>query len=188
MIRFQSITGCRPGEVCKIMPSMVNRTGDVWEIQLAEHKTAYRGRERVIYAGPKAKAILAPYLLRGPDQHCFSPIESEEQRLTARSEARATPLSCGNHRGTNVARRPRKKPGEFYTTNSYARAIKYACKRGKLTSWSPNQLRHTTATAIRKGHGVEAAQVILGHATADVTQVYAERDADKAKDVVRQIG
>ena len=54
--------------------------------------------------------------------------------------------------------------------------------------WSPNQLRHTAATRIRKQFGLEAAQVILGHAAADVTQVYAERDADKAREVLRQIG
>lgn len=54
--------------------------------------------------------------------------------------------------------------------------------------WSPNQLRHTAATQIRKRFGLEAAQVILGHAAADVTQVYAERDADKAREVARQIG
>ena len=54
--------------------------------------------------------------------------------------------------------------------------------------WSPNQLRHTAATEIRKKFGLEAAQVILGHAAADITQVYAERDADKAREVVRQMG
>lgn len=54
--------------------------------------------------------------------------------------------------------------------------------------WSPNQLRHTAATLVRKQFGLEAAQVVLGHAAADVTQVYAERDADKAREVVRQIG
>lgn len=54
--------------------------------------------------------------------------------------------------------------------------------------WSPNQLRHTAATEIRKQFGLEAAQVILGHAAADVTQVYAERDLDKAREVARQCG
>ena len=54
--------------------------------------------------------------------------------------------------------------------------------------WSPNQLRHSAATAIRKRFGLEAAQVILGHAAADITQVYAERDADKAREVMRQLG
>ena len=54
--------------------------------------------------------------------------------------------------------------------------------------WSPNQLRHAAATKIRSEFGLEAAQVALGHRTADVTQVYAERDSAKGKEVARKIG
>jgi site-specific recombinase XerC len=54
--------------------------------------------------------------------------------------------------------------------------------------WSPNQLRHSTATKIRKEFGIEAAQVVLGHSKADVTQVYAERDSNLAANVMRAIG
>ena len=54
--------------------------------------------------------------------------------------------------------------------------------------WSPNQLRHAFATRVRKDHGLEAAQVLLGHSSADVTQVYAERDADLAVSVAALIG
>jgi integrase len=54
--------------------------------------------------------------------------------------------------------------------------------------WSPNQLRHTAATQIRREFGLEAAQVILGHSKADVTQVYAERDLAKGAEVARRIG
>ncbi len=54
--------------------------------------------------------------------------------------------------------------------------------------WSPNQLRHTAATAIHKNFGLETAQVILGHSAADVTQIYAERDANKAREIAREIG
>jgi site-specific recombinase XerC len=49
-------------------------------------------------------------------------------------------------------------------------------------------LRHSFATAIRKEHGLEAAQVLLGHARADVTQVYAERDEELAARVAEQVG
>jgi hypothetical protein len=35
---------------------------------------------------------------------------------------------------------------------------------------------------------VEAAQVILGHARADVTQVYAERDLARAAAIMAEIG
>ena len=37
-------------------------------------------------------------------------------------------------------------------------------------------------------HGLDAAQVILGHARADVTQVYAEVDRQKAIEITRKIG
>jgi integrase len=54
--------------------------------------------------------------------------------------------------------------------------------------WSPNQLCHTAATEIRREFGLEAAQVILGHSQANVTQVYAERDMAKGLEVARRIG
>jgi site-specific recombinase XerC len=57
-----------------------------------------------------------------------------------------------------------------------------------LPHWHPNQLRHSAATKIRRQFGLEAAQVILGHSKADVTQIYAERDAAKAIEIVKQIG
>lgn len=58
----------------------------------------------------------------------------------------------------------------------------------KAHRWHPNQLRHTFATAVRKAHGLEAAQVLLGHSRADVTQVYAERDEQLATEVAAKIG
>jgi integrase len=54
--------------------------------------------------------------------------------------------------------------------------------------WSPNRLRHSAATEIRRLYGLEAAATVLGHAKADVTQIYAERDYSLAANVARQIG
>lgn len=54
--------------------------------------------------------------------------------------------------------------------------------------WHPHQLRHNYATHVRKQYGLEAAQILLGHSTADVTQVYAERDMDRATQVAAKIG
>ncbi len=120
--------------------------------------------------------------------------------------SRETPLSCGNRPGTNRKRRPNKKPGDCYTTDSYRRAITYGCDRAfpvpndlvdepdvvnqwqKEHRWHPHQLRHTTATMVRKEFGLEAAQLLLGHARADVTQVYAEVNHAKAIDLAAKIG
>jgi len=54
--------------------------------------------------------------------------------------------------------------------------------------WSPNQLRHAAATEIRRRYGLEAAQVTLGHASANVSQIYAERDMAKAEAIMRDVG
>ncbi len=78
--------------------------------------------------------------------------------------------------------------GERYQENSYRNALQRAAKRAGVEKWFPNQLRHTRATEIRKEFGLEAAQVILGHEKADVTQIYAESDKQKGVAIMRQIG
>ena len=80
------------------------------------------------------------------------------------------------------------QPGEHYSVDSYRQAIHRACDKAGVERWSPNQLRHTVGTDIRQKYGLEAAQVTLGHSQADVTQLYAERDADLAREVARKIG
>jgi integrase len=108
-------------------------------------------------------------------------------------------MSCGNVPGSNRKRKPARIPGVCYTTDSYRRAInragrlanKQRQKEGRddlLPAWHPNQLRHSAATAIRKQFGLEAAQVALGHAAADVTQIYAEKNLALAAEVMRKIG
>jgi integrase len=59
----------------------------------------------------------------------------------------------------------------------------------KAHRWHPYQLRHSPATTIRKHFGLEAAQIALGHSSAQITDtVYAERDHDKAIAIMRQMG
>ena len=53
----------------------------------------------------------------------------------------------------------------------------------------PNQLRHNSATNLRKEFGLEAAQLALGHASAQITDaVYAERDHAKVVAIMRSVG
>lgn len=65
MVRFQRLTGCRPGEVCILRPCDIDKSDDVWLYRPESHKTEHFGRERVILIGPKAQEILRPYLLTG---------------------------------------------------------------------------------------------------------------------------
>ncbi len=121
-----------------------------------------------------------------------------------RTASRRIPVSYGNRPGTNRKRDPKRTAGERYTTDSYRRAIDRGCDKAfpapddstpeqarqwKLEHrWAPNRLRHTAATELRKRFGLEAAQVVLGHSAADVTQIYAERDLAKAAAVIREVG
>lgn len=207
MVSFQRLTGCRPGEVCILRPMDLDRRGKVWEYRPASHKTEHHGKERIIFIGPRAQVVLLPYLLRPADAYCFSPAETVAKHLEARRAARQTPASCGNRPGTNRKASPRRSPRDCYTTGSYGRAV-HRCidkanaaaiaetiKAGRdadqarqLPHWHLNQLRHSAGTEIRHEFGLEAAQVVLGHTKANVTQVYAERDHARAAEVMGKIG
>ena len=55
-------------------------------------------------------------------------------------------------------------------------------------TWHPHQLRHNAATRLRREYGLEAAQVILGHKTLSVTQVYAEKNVAAAQKIMAEVG
>jgi integrase len=188
MVRFQRLTGARPGEVCKLRPCDLNRSEEIWTYRPESHKTEHHGRDRIVRIGPQAQAVLRRYLARGKRMNCFRPCDSEQKRRAAASRARITPESCGNTPGSNVKRTPKRTPGRRYSTDTYGKAIKRACVKAKVEKWAPNQLRHSSASEIRSKFGLEGAQVILGHASADVTQVYAERDEKLGTRIAREIG
>jgi len=188
MVRFERLTGCRPGEVCNVRPCDIDTSGEVWAYRPESHKTEHHGRARIVFIGPRAQAVLRPYLLREKTAYCFTPQDSERKRRRELNENRKTPLQYGNRPGTNRKRKPKRTPGECYTKDSYRRAIQRACDLAGVPKWHPNQLRHSVGTELRKRYGIEAAQVALGHKDANVTEVYAERDLQKAADIMREVG
>lgn len=166
--------------------------------------------------GTVGAGVLLSYLLRAADSQCFSAAESREWFREAAAEARTTPASCGNARGRkNDPReggRASHMPRSFFDTQTYGQSIKRATRKAwpvpediceikdpaarkvetdrwhSEHAWAPNQLRHTRATDVRARYGLEASQVILGHASADVTQIYAERDEALARKVAKESG
>jgi integrase len=82
----------------------------------------------------------------------------------------------------------KKKPRDTFTDFGYAAVVRRACGRAGVGPWHPNQLRHTFASEVRRKFGLEAVQVLLGHARADVTQMYAERDQQLAVRVAAEVG
>lgn len=181
LIDLLVLSGARPGELVELRPYDVDTSTDPWQTRPEAHKTAWQGRDRVILFGPKAQRVLKPFMLRGEHEYMFSPREAEKERYSR----------AAVHRRPNQTPNPRKTQrcvGECYTPDSLRRAIEYACRKANIPKWSPYRLRHTAATEIRRQYGLEAAQTVLGHSKADVTQVYAERDFEKAARVIAEIG
>ena len=188
MVRLQRLMACRPGEIIRLRPVDIDRTQDIWEYRPQRHKTEHHDLARVIFIGPRGQAILRPYLLRPSTDYCFDPVESEEQRRRRRRSARRTPLACRERPSTGAHTSVKRAPGNCYTIHSYRRAIHRACDRANIPRWNPNRLRHMAATEIRRSHGLEAAQVMLGHAAANTTEIYAERDKRLAQAIASKIG
>jgi integrase len=200
MVRFQRLTGCRPQDVCGLRPCDVDSASEVWVYTPPQHKTEHLGKRRSVYIGPKAQNVLRKYLLRPKESYCFSPEDSERRRKAELHANRKTPL----HYGNRPRRRWRRRLGDRYNTAAYRHSINRACDKAFPVPegskpeqarkwiiehrWAPNRLRHSAATEIRKRFGLEAAQVILGHTTADTTQIYAERDEARAVEVMKQVG
>lgn len=182
LIDLQLTTAARPGELCRLRPCDIDTSEDLWFANLLHHKTKHHGHDRIIYFGPKAQKILNPFLKdRKRTTPLFSPREAEAHR----------------HAQSPTHRRPGQEPtpiktsrslGDHYTVNAYSKAIARACKDANVAHWSPNQLRHAAATRVRKKHGIEAAQVILGHSSISPTEIYAERNQALARKIALDIG
>ena len=188
LIQLQLLTGARGGELFPMRRCDLDDSGSVWTYTPVEHKTAYRGHQRVIYFGPRAQHVLRLFLNRPPAAYLFSPREATEEFAAKRSRERVTPLKWGNKPGTNRVASPKKKPGAHYTRRSYYEAIQRACKRAKVPHWHPHQLRHNAATALRKEFGLDVARVILGHRSAAITEMYAELDREGALTAMKEFG
>ncbi|MEQ8847988.1 site-specific integrase [Botrimarina sp.] len=179
MVRLQRVTGMRPAEVIQMRPCDLDQSDPAcWLYRPAHHKNAWRGRDRVVYLGADAQAILRPFLNRDAERCLFSPQEAVAEARAERARGKSSTLRRPTRRA------PRKQPGLRYSTGSYGKAVASACRKAGVEHWSPNRLRHSFATEIRRRYGLEAAQVLLGHSKADVTQVYAERDHERARQIV----
>jgi integrase len=73
-------------------------------------------------------------------------------------------------------------------TGSYNQAIRRACERAEVETWTANQLRHTAATEIRRQFGLEAAAAILGHRSLSTSEICAERDLSRGVEVAVAMG
>ncbi len=178
MLRVQVATGMRPSEVCKMRPIDIDRSGKVWMFRPAKHKTANKGKRKAVPIVGDAREAITDYLQRDPQAYCFSPAESvawwqAQKRAARKSKVQPSQVS-------RAKESPRKTPGVQFDSGSYRQSIQRAAKRAKVESWHPYQLRHLAGTVVRDALGIEAAQALLGHSHAAMTEHYAKQSEAKA--------
>lgn len=202
MIELQRLSGARSGEIVILRTGDIDCSGPVWVYRPSTHKNLHRGLERLIYFGPRAQSLLKPWLRTVLCEYLFSPSRARERRYAELRAKRKSPVQPSQLSRKRL--QPRKLPGDRWTTASYANAIEYAIKKANLAierqnaalgekspllpHWHPHQLRHAAATTIRREFGLEVAKAVLGHATLQAAQIYAEADQARARQVAIAIG
>ena len=186
----KALTGCRPGEIVIIRGCDLNTSGRIWEYTPASYKTEHLEDDngRTIFIGPKAQALLKPWLKSDVEAYLFNPAESEAEHQAERT--RTTPLwpSHAERYVKEKKRRGRRAFRDCYSVASYRRAISRACEAAGVPAFAPNAIRHTVGTRIRREFGLEESAACLGHADLETNQIYSERDAEVARRVMEKIG
>lgn len=167
LVRLQLLCGARAGELLTMRRSEISRTVEPWAYSPAQHKGTWRGGVRVIYFGPRARAIL---------RDVFGTVEADDCLF---SPQRSRP-----------GREGKRQPGEHYTRHSYSHAIQDACARAGVTPWTSHQLRHRCGTEVRLAFGYDHAQAVLGHAGKGVTDRYSwmETSGKLAREAMEKMG
>ncbi|HLN29938.1 MAG TPA: hypothetical protein VK395_19500, partial [Gemmataceae bacterium] len=137
MVRLQLLTGMRPGELVIMRTIDLDTSGNVWlyrpgsDREHGQHKTAWRGHDRVIAIGPRGQEVLRPFLKTDLHAYLFSPAECMEAFRAEQRRKRKTHVQPSQACRTRM--KPKKRPGDRYTVASYGKAITAAClKAGTL--------------------------------------------------------
>jgi integrase len=203
MVELEALTGARPGELCRLTPADVLRGGrvqvpgvglvdldreGVWVCVPKEHKKKHRRKPRWLVLGPKAQAVLAPWLERDAGSYCFCPREAlSDLRVEQRADRAARGGGSGGNRKPAAASQ-RLRPGGCYTPRTYRQAVARACKRAGVPHFSPYQIRHAWAGEVDAAFDLDHVQASLGHDDPDTARRYSKRSFRKAADVAKGMG
>jgi integrase len=157
-VLVQFWTGARTSEVRTMRASDVDTTGDVWSYRPRQHKTDYLGHRRTIFLGPRARAVLAPWLARaaarGPDSAVF----------------------------------PSPRGGGVWTQDGHAHAVHRAALLAGLPQWHCYLVRHSARMRLSRDGSDEQARASLGQRSLDISLQYGTLDEQLAKEAARRLG
>jgi integrase len=157
LVRLLQLTAARPDELVRLKASDIERHEDgTWTYTPRHHKTSKANRRRLLVFNAEARAILSKYLLKS-DSYLFP--ADPCQRLSAGTEP-------------------------HYRVSSLCNAVKRACVRAKMPTFTPYQIRHAVITEVSLRHGLDVAQALAGHSTAAMTAHYDHGQLVRAKRAV----
>ena len=161
-------TGARVGELSKLTTGMIDRTGEVWMVDLAQHKNNHKNKSRRIFIGPNAQTALLPWLLNEqPDAPIFSPLRVDERQKK---------------------RKGKRILGRVYGRSSLQQTLRRAIDRAGVPSWTLAQLRHSAAVRITDSFDIETTRQVLGHSNVAMSRHYAQDSESAAKKAAKKIG
>ena len=197
MVQIQRLTGCRPSEIFNMKAGQIdkNSTPDLWLYRLPQHKTKKKTkREKIIPFGKPEQVLLSPYLEgKTVEQAVFSPGAAMEERRAEQRANRKSKLTPSQEMRDQANATKSSKYREFYNKDSYRQAVEYAINKGnkelpedeRIPYWTPYQIRHTAATAMELEEGLDEAQALLDHSSANTTKRYAHGRLEKLKELAR---
>ena len=149
----------------------IDTTATPWVYRPPFHKTQWRGMTRAVLIGPRARKILKKYRDGDFDGYPFTP---------ARVIANPPPKNIRAHL-------PVKRGTAHWNTETYTFAVRSACVNANVAEWTPNRLRHSFATEVRKKFGIRTAGALLGHSDGSrITDGYSREAA--VDELVREYG
>lgn len=167
-----------------IGPFLTNRSTDAFLFSPVEAERERRIAKHLARRTPKSCGN------RPGTNRMDTPKRAPRARYTTGSYARAIHYACV--KAFPLPEALAKHPGESdseWMSRMGAEQHKEVRAWRRSHHWHPHQLRHNAATLLRREFGLEAAQLTLGHASAQLTDaVYAERDRGKVIEIMRKIG
>jgi len=191
MIQVQGMLGERPCAVYLMRVGEIDRSqrnNGLWYYTPESHKTEQYIGDKIIPLGKPEQELIAPYLEgKNPAEAVFSPRAAIKEHATERRGRES--------RYQKREQNSRRKLNEFYDHSSYRQAIGHAIKKvnkglpdeEKVPHWTPYQLRHFQATALKKNKdaGRILAQAAMAHTSPTTTDIYID-DTDEQL-IIREI-
>ncbi len=173
MVQTHWLTGMRSSEVCHLRKcDIVIEDNGLWRYQPYTHKTETKGKERVIFLGPKCQAILQKYCDESTDEEfLFSPTKTME--YIYKNAKTRIPMN--------------RKFKDHYIASAYYYAVRSAVIKAGVPYWHPHQLRHSFATIVTNQYGAESAKESLGHSTIKTTEIYIDPSYDRARRIAKEL-